>query len=145
MAALLSRQTGGDPVAISQNRGDVDSSMLTAAICQCTDESCPCKGRCQLPPTKYIKFATFEALCTACAEYALLSYDGAREAQPFDERWARFDKKHVLDSSSEAFRFPNILADVVPLRDEARPYKWLPLRNATTARFFETSKTLIRT
>jgi hypothetical protein len=35
-----------------------------------------------------------EALCTPCAEYALASYDGAREIEPIDERLNRFEREH---------------------------------------------------
>jgi hypothetical protein len=54
--------------------------------CECSESLCPCKANCRLPAAKFVKCATVEALCTPCAEYALASYDGAREIDPIDER-----------------------------------------------------------
>ena len=96
--------------------------MPTGSMCQCVEKSCACRGECQLPPTRWIKCATFEALCSRCAEYALGSYPGAREAaEPLYERWDRFSRNHpflaralrrgtfpipVGSSASEALRLP---------------------------------------
>jgi hypothetical protein len=72
----------------------VERQIITKTVCECSDESCSCKGKCTLPPTRFVKIVVFEALCTGCAGYALNSYDGAREIEPVDERWARFAKRH---------------------------------------------------
>jgi hypothetical protein len=46
------------------------------------------------PLQHFVKCATLEALCTPCAEYALVSYDGAREIKdPIDERLIRFEER----------------------------------------------------
>jgi hypothetical protein len=62
--------------------------------CECSESLCLCKANCRLPAAKFVKCATVEALCTPCAEYALASYDGAREIDPIDERLNRFEREH---------------------------------------------------
>ena|ERR1700688_4727818 len=72
----------------------MQGSPLTAGVCQCSERSCVCEGHCLSPAERFVKCATVEALCPDCADYALASYDGAREVKPVEERWAEFSLKH---------------------------------------------------
>lgn len=64
------------------------------SLCECSEAKCLCRGACSLPASRSIKCTTLESLCGTCADYALSSYEGAREEDPIDERLARFAQKH---------------------------------------------------
>jgi hypothetical protein len=66
------------------------SLTLAGQTCRCSDETCPCGGRCSGQATRYIKTAIIETLCETCSNYAVVKY-GAREILLAEERWARFE------------------------------------------------------
>lgn len=79
---------------VARGRRSLGTAPENHRQCGCSEPSCSCQGECQLPATKFIKCATIELLCDGCAEYALNSYDGAREVRPIDERWQQFAHQH---------------------------------------------------